>query len=123
MSTGELFNSKWDPNGKRGQIEHNMNRDRSREKQSRSMWEKADRTRDQTGQRDLSKRFEKYTPTTVPIEQVLMEIRDNILLRWPEKMKAASHKRTKGRYCLFHQDRGHSTHDCYNIKEEVKDLI
>lgn len=38
-------------------------------------------------------------------------------------MKAPSSKRNKGRYCLFHQDRGHTTLDCFDPKEEVKDLI
>lgn len=39
------------------------------------------------------------------------------------KIKASSHKRPKGRYCLFHRDHNYSTQDCYDLKEEVEDLI
>ncbi|XP_022159110.1 uncharacterized protein LOC111025549 [Momordica charantia] len=52
-----------------------------------------------------------------------MEIRDQRLLKWLERMKAPSTKRSKGRYCLFHQDHGHATQDCFDLKEEVEGLI
>ncbi|XP_022158621.1 uncharacterized protein LOC111025072 [Momordica charantia] len=52
-----------------------------------------------------------------------MEIKDQRLLKWPERMKAPSTKRSKGRYCLFHRDHGHATQDCFDLNEEVEGLI
>ncbi|XP_022155873.1 uncharacterized protein LOC111022886 [Momordica charantia] len=65
----------------------------------------------------------KDTPTTVSLEQVLMEIKDQRLLKWPERMKAPPSKRSKGQYWLFHRDHGHATQDCFDLKEEVEGLI
>ncbi|XP_022151636.1 uncharacterized protein LOC111019544 [Momordica charantia] len=52
-----------------------------------------------------------------------MEIKDQRLFKWPERMKASPNKRSKGRYCLFHRDHGHATHDCFDLKEEVEGFI
>ncbi|XP_022158669.1 uncharacterized protein LOC111025131 [Momordica charantia] len=52
-----------------------------------------------------------------------MEIKDQRLLKWPERMKAPSTKRSKGQYCLFHRDHVHATQDCFDLKEEVEGLI
>ncbi|XP_022153678.1 uncharacterized protein LOC111021131 [Momordica charantia] len=52
-----------------------------------------------------------------------MEIQDQRLLKWPERMKASPSKRKKGRYCLFHRDHDHATLDCFDLKEEVEGLI
>lgn len=49
-----------------------------------------------------SKEVQKVSPITVLVEQVLMEIKDQWLLKWPEKMKVPSSKRSKRRYFLFH---------------------
>ncbi|XP_022150028.1 uncharacterized protein LOC111018300 [Momordica charantia] len=59
----------------------------------------------------------------VPLEQVLMEIKYQRLLQWPERMNAPQSKRSKGRYCLFHRDHDHATQDCFDLKKEVKELI
>ncbi|XP_022159192.1 uncharacterized protein LOC111025612 [Momordica charantia] len=116
MSAEEFFHLKKELEGKRA----DQKRERSGEKPLSSKWEKQDRV---VGQKDLPRKFEKYTPTTVPLEQVLMEIKDQRLLKWPETMKAPPNKRSKGRYCLFHRDHGHATLDCFDLKEEVEGLI
>ncbi|XP_022150858.1 uncharacterized protein LOC111018902 [Momordica charantia] len=59
----------------------------------------------------------------VPLEQVFVEIKDQRLLKWPERMKAPPSKRGKGRYCPFHLDHSHATQDCFDLKEEVEGLI
>ncbi|XP_022159368.1 uncharacterized protein LOC111025785 [Momordica charantia] len=115
MSAGEFFYSKREPDGKRT----DQKRERSGDKPQGSRWEK----RDRSSQKDPPRKFEKYTPTTVPLEQVLMEIKDQRLLKWPERMKVPSTKRSKGRYCLFHRDHNHATQDYFDLKEEVEGLI
>ena len=62
-------------------------------------------------------RNQNYTPLNVPLDQVLMQIKDDLSLKWPEKMKGDSNKRNKNKYCCFHRDHGHDTDECYDLKQ------
>ena len=53
-----------------------------------------------------------YTPLNAPLDQVLMQIKDDPSLKWPEKMKGDPNKRNKNKYCRFHRDHGHDTDEC-----------
>ena len=55
--------------------------------------------------------------------QVLMQIKDDPSLKWPEKMKGDPNKRNKNKYCRFHRDHGHDTDECYDLKQQVENLI
>ena len=44
---------------------------------------------------DPSARNQQYTPLNVPLEQVLMQIKDDPSLKWPEKMKGDPNKRNR----------------------------
>lgn len=68
-------------------------------------------------------RFEKYTPIVLLVEQILMEIKHINLLREPEQMKTRPHCRDKQCYCFFHRDHGHMTKDCWQLKNEIENLI
>ena len=46
-----------------------------------------------------------------------MQIRDNVALTWPDKLKGDLSKRPWSKYCRFHQDHGHDTSECYDIKQ------
>ncbi|MCQ7416408.1 retropepsin-like domain-containing protein, partial [Salmonella enterica] len=59
----------------------------------------------------------------VPQEQVLMEIRNTGLLKFPGRMKSSADRRDKSQYCLFHRDHGHSTRNCIQLKDEIEALI
>ena len=128
MSAGELLSARKAPDegGISKQSEHKK-RDRT-EDLSRSTErhddEKRKRSGDQLDKQSLPpSKFKKYTPTTVPIEQLLMEIQDKNIVRWPARMMTASNKRNKNKYCLFHKDHGHTTSDCFDLKEEIETLI
>lgn len=56
ISAGELIHSKRDPDGKH--TDHNTKRERSREKQHRSRWEKANSKQDRLVQWDPQRKFE-----------------------------------------------------------------
>ncbi|XP_022147761.1 uncharacterized protein LOC111016619 [Momordica charantia] len=73
MSVGELIHSKRDPKGK--YADYNTKRKRPGEKRHGLRWERSDSGQGRLVQRDPQRKFEKYTPTTVPLEQVLMEIK------------------------------------------------
>ena len=64
-----------------------------------------------------------YTPLNASLDQVLMPIKDDPSLKWPEKMKGDPNKRNKKKYCLFHRDHGRDTDECYDLKQQIENLI
>ena len=68
-------------------------------------------------------RFTSFTPLTAPIDQVLMQIKDEKALTYPGKMKGDPNKRSKDKYCRFHRDHSHDTADCCNLKQQIEALI
>ena len=61
-----------------------------------------------------------FTPLNSLLDQVLMQIRDDVALTWPDKLKS---KRLRNKYCRFHRDHGHETSECYNLKQQIEALI
>ena len=59
---------------------------------------------------------QQYTSLNVPLEQVLMQIKDDPSLKWPEKMKGDPNKLNKSKYCRFHRDHGHDTDEWFDLK-------
>ena len=51
-----------------------------------------------------------------------MQVKDDHFLKWPEKMKGDPNKRNKNKYC-FHKDHGHDTDACYDLKQQIENLI
>lgn len=71
----------------------------------------------------LKSRFSNYTPLNVVLEHVLMEIRDDPALKWLGKLKAPPAWQAKGKYCHFYRNHNHDTNDCFNLKEQIEELI
>ena len=67
-----------------------------------------------------SARNQQYTPLNVPLEQALMQIKDNPSLKWPEKMKGDPNKRNRNKYCRFYRDHGHDTDKCFDLKQQIE---
>ena len=57
------------------------------------------------------------------IDQVLLQIQDDPEIKWPRKLRSNPTKRSKDLYCHFHRDHGHTTEDCYALKEQIEVLI
>ena len=72
--------------------------------------------KDQDKKAGPSARSQQYTPLNVPLEQVLMQIKDDPSLKWPEKMKGDPNKRNRNKYCRFHRDHGHDMDKCFDLK-------
>ena len=68
-------------------------------------------------------RFTSFTSLTAPVDQVLMQIKDEEALTYLGKLKGDPNKRSKDKYCRFHQDHGHDTADCYDLKQHIEVLI
>ena len=52
-----------------------------------------------------------------------MQIRDDAVLTWLDKLKSNPNKRPKNKYYCFHQDHGHDTSKCYDLKQQIETLI
>ena len=52
-----------------------------------------------------------------------MQSKDDPSLKWPEKMKGDPNKRNRNKYCRFHKDHGHDTDECFDLKQQVENLI
>ena len=79
--------------------------------------------KDDRGSKPPTGRFISFTPLTAPINQVLMQIKDEGALTFPGKLKGDPNKRPRDRYFRFHYDHGHDTVDCYDLKQQIKALI
>ncbi|GFY96746.1 hypothetical protein Acr_11g0010520 [Actinidia rufa] len=62
-------------------------------------------------------------PLNAPVAQVLSEIKHEEFIKWPGKIKTDPQKRNRNKYCEFHRDHGHNTKDCFQLKEQIADLI
>ena len=70
-----------------------------------------------------TRRFTSFTPLNTPIDQVLMQIKDEGALTFPGKLKGDPSKRSKDKYCRFHRDHGHDMSECYDLKQQIEALI
>ena len=68
-------------------------------------------------------KFMSFTSLTAPIDQVLMQIKDEGALAFPGKLKGDPNKRSRDKYCNFHRDHGHDTADCYDLKQQINAFI
>ena len=57
---------------------------------------------DEKRSRPPTGRFTNFTPLTAPIDQVLMQIKDEGALTFPGKLKGDPNKRPRDKYCCFH---------------------
>ena len=68
-------------------------------------------------------KFTNFTPLIAPIDQVLMQIKDEGALTFPGKLKGDPNKRPRDKYGHFHRDHGHDTANCYDLKQQIEALI
>ncbi|XP_050258976.1 uncharacterized protein LOC126703969 [Quercus robur] len=55
--------------------------------------------------------------------QVLMQIKDEGTLTFPNKLKGDPNKRPRDKYYRFHRDHGHDTANCYDLKQQIEAFI
>ena len=68
-------------------------------------------------------KFTSFIPLTTPINLVLMQIKDEGALTFPNKLKGDPNKRSRDKYCRFYRDHDHDTANCYDLKQQIKALI
>ena len=65
----------------------------------------------------------KFTPLVMPVDQILTEIRDEPSLKWPRPLHSSPSVRDKRKYYRFHKDHKHYIEDCWDLKEQIEELI
>ncbi|CAL8155470.1 unnamed protein product [Prunus armeniaca] len=64
-----------------------------------------------------------YTKFTIPIHQILTQIKDMPWLKKPSPLKGNPTKKDTSRYYTFHEGHGHYTNDCFAWKRHLEDLV
>ena len=68
-------------------------------------------------------RMVKFTPLIMPIDKILVQIKDEHYLKWLRPLHSSLNVRDKKKYCWFHKDHGYYTEDCSDLKEQIEELI
>ena len=102
---------------KKKERQEDIRQDQGRKKVWTRDWRDERRPRPQGG------RFMSFTPLTALIDQVLMQIKDKKALTYLEKLKGDPNRRSRDKYCCFHQDHDHDMADCYDLKQQIDALI
>ena len=79
--------------------------------------------RDDRHSKPPTERFTSFTPLTTPINQVLMQIKDEGTLTFPGKLKGDPNKRSKDKYYCFHRNHEHDTANYYDLKQQIETFI
>ena len=58
-----------------------------------------------------------------PIHQVLEKIKNESFFKWPNKMAGDPMKCNQNLYCQYHQESGHTTEDCRNLRNHLDQLV
>ncbi|XP_023874707.2 uncharacterized protein LOC111987240 [Quercus suber] len=64
-----------------------------------------------------------FTPLVMPVDKILMQIKDEPGLKWPKPLSTSSRKRDPKKYCRFHKDHGHYIDECRDLKKQIEELI
>ena len=70
-----------------------------------------------------SKKKLNFTLLILPVDKILMQIKDDLTLKWPKPLSSSSKWRDMKTYYCFHKDHGHYTDECSDLKEQIEELI
>ena len=54
-----------------------------------------------------SKKKLNFTPLIMPVDKILMQIKDDAALKWPKPLSSSLKRRDPKKYCCFLKDHGH----------------
>lgn len=70
---------------------------------------------------DKLSRTVKFTPLVMPVDKILMQIKDDCALKWLRPLHSSPDVYDK--HCRFHKDHGHYTEYGRDLKEQIEELI
>ncbi|KAL2243756.1 UNVERIFIED_CONTAM: hypothetical protein Sindi_0493600 [Sesamum indicum] len=68
-------------------------------------------------------KYHNYTPLAMSREKALMMVENANVLKWPRQTRYTPSKKFSNKYCRFHQERGHNTEKCFQLKDEIERLV
>ena len=72
---------------------------------------------------DAPKKKMNFTPLVMLVDKILIQIKDELGLKWPKPLSTSSRKHDLKKYCRFHKHHGHYTDECRDLKEQIEELI
>ncbi|XP_050290927.1 uncharacterized protein LOC126729907 [Quercus robur] len=58
-----------------------------------------------------------------PLHKILEKVKCEPFFQWPNRMAGDPSKRNQNLYCAYHQELGHTTDDCRNLKNHLDRLV
>ena len=58
-----------------------------------------------------------------PLHKILEKVKSEPFFQWPNRMAGDPSKRNQNLYCAYHQEPGHTTNDCRNLKNHLDRLV
>ncbi|TXG57416.1 hypothetical protein EZV62_018729 [Acer yangbiense] len=71
----------------------------------------------------LRDKFEEYTSLRFPLDRILEIANKEKLLRKPKPLYSAPEMRDRRIHCKFHNDHGHETRKCRDLRDQVEELV
>ena len=103
--TSEKRRKKYDRRGRKRECQDRQTSDEGKRKD-----EKAPRT-------------VKFTHLVMPVDKILVQIKDEHYLKWSRPLHSSPNMRDKKKYCHFHKDHNHYIEDYRDLKEQIEELI
>ena len=72
---------------------------------------------------EIPKKRLNFTLLVMPVDKILMQIKDEPSLKWLKPLSTSSRKQDPKKYCRFHKDNDHYTDECHDLKEQIEELI
>jgi len=105
-------------------VEKTREKGRKEDDQKGQKRERLDRQTSDRGKRKDEKapHTVKFTPLVMPVDKILVQIKDEHYLKWPRPLHSSPNVRDK-KYYRFHKDHSHYIEDCKDLKEQIEELI
>ena len=58
-----------------------------------------------------------------PVHKIIGRIKNESYFRWPNKMGGDPTHRNQNLYCTYHRDKGHTTKQCWVLKDHLGQLV
>ena len=58
-----------------------------------------------------------------PVHKIVDRIKNEPFFRWPNKMGGDPFRRNQNLYCTYHRDKGHTTEQCWVLKDHLGQLV
>ena len=128
--TDLLFKAQKYMNGEDALTTKGLTSKRKKEERAESQGKKKDRKDNfseakvkKSGSEASSKKKLNFTHLLMPVDKILMQIKDDPALKWPKLLSSSLKRRDSKKYCRFYKDHGHYIDKCRDLKEQIEEII